>query len=78
MRYKIKDICRHKGMMMKDLAEKLGMSEVGLSKSLNGNPTVNRLEEIAKVLNVDFIDLFDREDGKITCPNCGKKFKMEE
>lgn len=64
--------------MMKDLAEKLGMSEVGLSKSLNGNPTVNRLEEIAKVLNVDFIDLFDREDGKITCPNCGKKFKMEE
>ena len=54
------------------------MSEVGLSKSLNGNPTINRLEEIAKVLEVDFMELFEREDGTITCPNCGKKFKMEE
>lgn len=64
--------------MMKDLAEKLGMTEVGLSKSLNGNPTVGRLEEIAKVLGVDFMELFEQESGTITCPNCGKKFKMEE
>lgn len=39
MNYRIKEICRQKGMMMKDLAEKLGMSEVGLSKSLNGTIT---------------------------------------
>lgn len=64
--------------MMKDLAEKLGMSEVGLSKSLNGNPTVSRLEEIAKVLGVDFMELFEQENGAITCPKCGTKFKMEE
>ena len=62
--------------MMKDLAEKLGMTEVGLSKSLNGNPTVSRLEEIAKVLDVDFMELFEREDGTIRCPNCGKMFNM--
>ena len=78
MNYRIKEVCRQKGLMMKDLAEKLGMSEVGLSKSLNGNPTINRLEEIVKVLEVDFMELFEREDGTITCPNCGKKFKMEE
>ena len=41
MENRIKEVCRKKGMMMKDLAEKLGISEVGLSKSLNGNPTVN-------------------------------------
>lgn len=64
--------------MMKDLAEKLGMTEVGLSKSLNGNPTVSRLEEIAKVLGVDFMELFEQEGGTIICPNCGKKFKMKE
>ena len=52
MNYRIKEVCRRKGLMMKDLAEKLGMTEVGLSKSLNGNPTVSRLEEIAKVLDV--------------------------
>ena len=76
MNYRIKEVCRRKGLMMKDLAEKLGMTEVGLSKSLNGNPTVSRLEEIAKVLDVDFMELFEREDATITCPNCGKKFKM--
>ena len=76
MNYRIKEVCRRKGLMMKDLAEKLGMTEVGLSKSLNGNPTVSRLEEIAKVLDVDFMELFEREDGTITCTNCGKKFKM--
>ena len=76
MNYRIKEVCRRKGLMMKDLAEKLGMTEVDLSKSLNGNPTVSRLEEIAKVLDVDFMELFEREDGTITCPNCGKKFKM--
>ena len=58
MNYRIKEVCRRKGLMMKDLAEKLGMTEVGLSKSLNGNPTVSRLEEIAKVLYVDFMELF--------------------
>lgn len=78
MNYRIKEVCRQKGMMMKDLAEKLGMSEVGLSKSLNGNPTVGRLEEIAKVLEVDFMDLFEQDNGSITCPKCGTKFKMEE
>lgn len=78
MNYRIKEVCRQNGLMMKDLAEKLGMTEVGLSKSLNGNPTVGRLEEIAKVLGVDFMELFEQESGTITCPNCGKKFKMEE
>lgn len=78
MNYRIKEVCRQKGLMMKDLAEKLGMTEVGLSKSLNGNPTVSRLEEIAKVLGVNFMELFEQESGTITCPKCGTKFKMEE
>ena len=44
--------------MMKDLAEKLGMTEVGLSKSLNGNPTVSRLEEIAESVRCGFHGTF--------------------
>ncbi|MFV0325944.1 MAG: helix-turn-helix domain-containing protein [Bacteroides xylanisolvens] len=78
MNYRIKEVCRQKRLMMKDLAEKLGMIEVGLSKSLNGNPTVSRLEEITKVLGVDFMELFEQEGGTITCLKCGTKFKMEE
>ena len=50
--------------MMKDLAERINITEVGLSKSLNGNPTIGRLQEIASALNVDFIELFvAKKDG---------------
>lgn len=64
MNLRIKEICREQGIMMKDLAEKINITEVGLSKSLNGNPTIGRLQEIADALNVDFIELFvPKKDG---------------
>lgn len=64
MNLRIKDICKEQGIMMKDLAEKINITEVGLSKSLNGNPTIGRLQEIADALNVDFIELFvPKHDG---------------
>lgn len=60
MNLRIKEICKEQGIMLKDLADKINITEVGLSKSLNGNPTVGRLEEIAKALNVDFLELFEK------------------
>ncbi|SHF49007.1 helix-turn-helix domain-containing protein [Dysgonomonas macrotermitis] len=58
MNLRIKEICKEQGIMMKDLAERINITEVGLSKSLNGNPTIGRLQEISDALNVDFIELF--------------------
>ena len=58
MKLRVKEICRDKGIMMKDLAEKINITEVGLSKSLNGNPTIGRLKEIADALEVEIIELF--------------------
>ena len=55
MRLRVKDICREKGIMLKDLAEKINITEVVLSKSLNGNPTIGRLKEIADALDVEII-----------------------
>lgn len=52
MNFRIKEICREKGIMLKDLAGMIGITEVGLSKSLNGNPNISRLEEIATALGV--------------------------
>ncbi|MEG0188334.1 MAG: helix-turn-helix transcriptional regulator [Algoriella sp.] len=52
--------------MMKDLADKINITEVGLSKSLNGNPTIQRLEEIANALEVDFLELFIPQKGSET------------
>ena len=58
MELRIKEICKEQGIMLKDLAERINITEVGLSKSINGNPTLQRLKEIAKALNVDFLELF--------------------
>lgn len=66
MDLRIKDICREQGIMLKDLAKQLGLTEVGLSKSINGNPTIGRLEEIANALSVSVTELFEKpSDSKI-------------
>lgn len=44
--------------MLKDLATIIGVTEVGLSKSLNRNHNISRLEEIATTLDVPVTVLF--------------------
>ena len=61
MDLRIKDICREQGIMLKDLAKQLGLTEVGLSKSINGNPTIGRLEEIG----VPVTELFDKSSDEV-------------
>ena len=58
MPLKIKDVARSKGMTMAQIAEKLGINPITLSQSLNGNPTLSRLTEVADVLGVDVGELF--------------------
>ena len=65
MDLRIKDICREQGIMLKDLAQQLGLTEVGLSKSINGNPTIGRLEEIANALGVPVTELFDKSSDEV-------------
>lgn len=65
MDLRIKDICREQGIMLKDLAKQLGLTEVGLSKSINGNPTIGRLEEIANALGVPVTKLFDQSSDEV-------------
>ena len=65
MDLRIKDICREQGIMLKDLAKQLGLTEVGLSQSINGNPTIGRLEEIANALGVPVTELFDKSSDEV-------------
>ena len=65
MDLRIMDICREQGIMLKDLAKQLGLTEVGLSKSINGNPTIGRLEEIANALGVPVTELFDKSSDEV-------------
>lgn len=58
MELRVKEICKEKGILFKDLAEKLGVTDVGLRKQVQGNPTIGTLEKIADALGVNFIELF--------------------
>lgn len=58
MALKIRELARSKGMTMAQIAEKLGINPITLSQSLNGNPTLSRLTEVANVLGVDVGELF--------------------
>ena len=62
MALRIKEICKQKKITMGEIAEKIGISPVNLSSSLNGNPTLNRLQEVADILNLEVADLFIREN----------------
>ena len=62
MKNKIKDVLREKGISQKELAEKIGVTEVGLSKSINGNPSNNMLDKISKALSVPVEDLIIEEE----------------
>lgn len=61
MEFRIKEICKEKGISMTMLADRLGIKPVALSQCLSGNPTIKRLQEIADILEVDIIDLFERK-----------------
>ena len=59
MKLRILDICNQVGITQKELAERIGLSAVGLSKAINGNPTKDTLEKIASALNVKITELFE-------------------
>lgn len=56
--FRIKELAKEKGLTMVDIAQKIGISPVNLSASLNGNPTLARLQEVAGILNCNVSDLF--------------------
>ena len=59
MALRIKEICKEKQITMKEIAVKLGINPITLSQSLNGNPTLSRLQEVADILGVSVPELFE-------------------
>lgn len=78
MDFRIKEICKERGILFKDLAAKLGITDVGLRQSLQGNPTIGTLEKIANALDVEVAELFvPTKESVISCPHCGKKIGIK-
>lgn len=51
-------LCDERKWNRRTLAKKIGILEASLSRSLNGNPTLETLEKIAKALDVSIKSLF--------------------
>lgn len=79
MKLRIAELCKEAGMTQADLADKVGISRVGLSKAINGNPTLDSLEKLADGLGVSIVELFEpkrNEHSGLICPQCGAKLKV--
>ena len=60
----IKEILKKKGMTQKDLAKLLYVTDVTISKILNGSPNVSTLERVAAALGVEVWELFTASTDK--------------
>lgn len=83
MSIRLKEVLSEKGITQKELAERMGISVVGMSKIATGNPTVETLEKIANALDIEVWELFkapeNKYSGEVACPHCGQilKFTVE-
>ena len=55
---RVAELLKSRGMTQTELAEKMGMSRVGLAKAIAGNTTVSSLRKIADALDVPITALF--------------------
>jgi len=79
MNFRVKELCKEKGILFKSLAQQIGITDVGLRQSLQGNPTIGTLEKIAAALGVEVTELFaPTPKNTITCPKCGAVLSLEE
>lgn len=58
MKLRVKELLKERGRTMVDLAAELGVNQSNLTKSLEGNPKLSRLRDIAKALGVPLRELF--------------------
>ena len=60
-RSRIKELCEERGITQKELAERLGITDISLNKTLRGGyPQLQTLEKIANQLEVEVWQLFTR------------------
>ena len=73
----IKRTIKANGLTVKEVAEKMGITPVGLSQHINGNPSVEVLERIAAAIGCNVGDFFaPQQTNKINYQNCCEIIKV--
>lgn len=74
----IKRVIKKKGLTVQGVADNMGITRVGLSQHINGNPSVDVLERIAKAIGCDVADFFEKpKEPTFFCPHCGKEIHIK-
>ena len=86
----IKGVIKEKGWTLERLASEMknkngekGVSQASVSQLINGNPTIDKLQEIASIIGISVSELVsdEIEDSKknyMICPKCGSRFELAE
>ena len=85
LKLRIKDVMLEKNVPLVKLSELVGIEKGNLSAIVNDkrNPTLKTLLTIAKALNVNITELFEKPEVPETqpsisvCPHCGKPIVAE-
>lgn len=84
----IKKVIKNNGWTLEQLAAEMmnkngekGISQPSVSSIVNGNPTLDKLQEIANIIGISVSELV-REEGEspvttLTCPHCGREIQIE-
>lgn len=74
---RIKEVIKKQGFTLEDIAKAMNTSRSAVSQIVNGNPTIGKLDKIAKIIGVSrgefFLDELPQQDGNnFVCPHCGQ------
>lgn len=56
----------------------LDVTDMAVSKVINGSPNVSTLERVADALGVEVSELFAPSRNVIRCPHCGGVIRFEK
>ena len=77
----IKKVIKDKGWTLERLAAQMTNKDgsQGVSQMLSGNPTLDKLKEIASIIGVSLSELVSDGDVKtvIKCPHCGEDITIK-
>lgn len=81
----IKQKIREKGWTLERLAAEMtnkqgkkGVTHAAVSQIINGNPTIDKIQEIAGIIGITASELIADDEVKIsiTCPYCGRRINL--